>query len=529
MKRWTFVLIPVLVLGSLIGWRITQKRAETAGQEQMRQMRKNAPALVSTAAASVRDVIHTFRATGTIESPQNVKIAPKVTGRVDYLLLREGDRVRKGQVLVKIDPRQVEAEVHQQQAALAEAQYRLAQAQVTQNSTNVGVNAQVRQQKAGVNSAKADYRQTKQNYEAQMAAANASVTDAQAKIDNAKAAIKSAQANLDNAKAKYSRVQNLYTQGFIAAQDVDDAKATVSVQQSALEIAQGQLESATAVRDSAKQQASIVKTKGQADIEAAQAKVEQAQASYDYAAANTSQKSAYQQSIAALRAGVEAARAALRSAQAQMADTVLVSPLDGYVTGRYVDPGAMVSAGQAILSVQFVKQVWVTISVPEEVSSMVHIGQPTTVTVDALPNQRFSGSVIQFNPSADLQSRQFQVRVLLSNAGNRFKPGMFARVSLETDRVKNAIVVPREAIKNGKLGATVTVVEMGKMGGKAVVRPVTTGVSDDDYTAIDSGLKPGEKVVTLSAMPVRDGMKIITAGGKGRGHGRPGMPGGARP
>lgn len=521
MKRWTFVLIPIVILGSLIGWRIIQKKEQDAGQEQMRLMRKNAPSLVSTATAAVRDVTHTFQATGTVESPQNVKIAPKVTGRVDYLVLHEGDRVHKGQVLVKIDPRQVEAEVHQQQANLAEAEYRLAQAQVTQNSNDVGVGAQVRQQKAGVNSAKADYHQTKQNYAAQLASANASVTDAQAKVENAKAAIKSAQANLDNAKAKYDRVTNLYKQKFIAAQDVDDAKAAVAVQQSALEIAQGQLQSAIAVLDSAKQQAGIVKTKGLADIEAAQAKMEQARASYDYATANTSQKTAYRQSIAALRAAVDAAKASLRSAQAQMADTVLVSPLDGYVTGRYVDPGAMVSAGQAVISVQFVKQVWVTISVPEEVSSMVHIGQPATVTFDALEGRSFAGSVVQFNPSADVQSRMFTVRVILSNKGNLFKPGMFAHVSLQTDHVKNVLCVPREAVKQGKTGASVTVVELDKSGPTAKVCPVTTGISDDNFIAVDYGLKPGDKVVTLSAFPVKDGAKVLIAGGKRRGgHGK---------
>lgn len=524
MKRWTYVILPVLVLGSLIGWRIVQKKAADQAMASMREMRKNAPALVQTASATVRDVVHTFNATGTVESPQNVKIAPKVTGRVDYLTVREGDRVKKGQVLVRIDPREVEAAVHQQMANLAEAQYRLAQARINQNSTNVGVNAQVRQQKASVTSAQADHRQVQQNYAALQAAANASVTDAQARIENAKAAIRSAQANLDNASSKCERVTSLYTQGFVAAQDVDDAKATVRVQQSALEIAQGLLNSASAVRDAAKEQASIVKTKGQADIDAARAKVEQAQASLEYANANISQKSAYQQSVSALQAGVDAAKATLRSAQARRADTVLISPLDGFVTARYVDPGAMASAGQPIIAVQFVKQVWVTISVPEEISSMVHIGQNSAVTFDALPGQRFTGSVVQFNSSADLQSRQFMARVILSNKANLFKPGMFAHVSLETERVKSAICVPREAVqRDERLGQCVVVVEKGK----AARRAVSTGVSDDRFTAIDEGVRPGERVVTLSAFPLRDGMAVMTGGGKG--HGRPGRPGGARP
>lgn len=521
MRRAILILIPILILGSLIVWRLGQKHAEAVGQSKMREMRMKAPMLVSTATAQIRDITHTFTATGTVESPQNVKIAAKITGRIEYLNVREGDRVRRGQVLVRIDPDQVEAEVHAAMANLAEAQYRLAQGQINQNSTDVGVNSQVRQQKAAVNSAKADYEQSRQNYLAQIAAAEASVRDANARVENAQAAIKSAQANLDNATSRRDRVLDLYKQGFIAAQDVDDAKAAVEVQRSALEIARGQLTSANAQRESAQHSASVVKTKGLADIEASKARLEQANASYAYASANTSQKSAYKQSVAALRAGVDAARAALRSAQAKRADTILVSPLDGYVTGRYVDPGAVTTPGQAIISVQFMKQVWVTISVPEEIGPLVHIGMPASVAFDAYLGRKFSGSVVQFNPSANLQSRQFMVRVILSNDRNLFKPGMFGRVSLETERVKDVLCVPKEAIQRGGEGPAVTIVEPGN---KAKRVSVVTGVSDDNYTAVVQGLEPGQKVVTLSAFPVREGATLMTDGQRGRGG--PGGPGG---
>lgn len=510
MKRWTYVLVLVLFLGSLIGWRLVQKQAENKAVAGMRETRKNAPSLVSTETAAIRDIVKNFNATGTVESPQNVKIASKVSGRIDYLELREGDKVKRGQVLVRIDPRQIEAEVHRQKAALAEAQYRLAQAKINQNSTNVGVNAQIRQQEASLSSSQADLKQVRQNYEAQQAAANAGVTDAAARVKNAEAGIKSAQANLDNAQARLNRIMDLYQQGFVAAQDVDDAKAGVSVQESAVDIAKGQLNSATAQREAAQQQADIVKTKGKADIAASEAKVEQARASLEYAQANISQKSAYEQSLSALQAGVDAAKASLRSAEAQRADTVLVSPLDGVVTGRHVDPGAMTTQGQPILTVQFVQQVWVTISVPEEISAMVHLGQNAVVSFDALANRKFNGSVVQYNPSADVQSRQFMVRVSLDNKQGLFKTGMFARVALEIERGKDLVCVPREAIKQTNGDTYVMVVESSKDGEVARRRNIVTGMSDSGFTSVAQGLEAGEKVVMLSAFPVRDGAKIIT-------------------
>lgn len=518
MKRWVYLLVPLLILFSLIGWRISQKRADTAKGMEMRQMRMKAAAPVSVVPAAMRDITHVFEATGSVEAPLNVKIAPKVTGRVQFLEVREGDRVKRGQVLVRIDPSDVEAEVVQQRAALAEAQYRLAQAQLTENPTNVSVNTVIRQQKAGVESASADFNQTNENYKAQVASANASVTDMQGRVDNAKAALKSAQANLKNANAKYNRLAELLKKGYVSAQDVDDSKTVVEVQEAAVNTAQSQVNSASAQKAAAEQQASIVATKGKADIEASRAKLDQAKASLEYAHANTATKAAYKQSISALRAEVDVARAALRNAESKRSDTVLVSPLDGFVTGRYVDPGAIAMSGQAILAVQFMRQIWVTVFVPEEIAPKIHIGQPATLALDALPGKTFTGSVIQLNPSADPASRQFMARVILSNQDTLFKPGMFGRVSIVTDKILNALAVPREAVQTDRMGTYAMVVDEK---GKTERRPIVTGASDPDYIAIEAGLSPGDKVVTMTAFKLREGQSV-KAGGKrgGLGHGR---------
>jgi len=527
-KRWLVALIPVVLIGAPVAWRLYERQAQSAAEAAQRSARAGFAPTVSLAPVEVRDITRIFKATGSVEAPLNVEIASKVTGRIEYLQVREGDRVRKGQVLVRIDPSEIEANVQQQQANLAEAQYRLAQAQLNQSPTNVAVNTQIRQQKASVLSATADLNQVRENSKAQLAAANAGVRDAESKVANARAAVQSAQANLDNATAKYNRILDLYKQGFTAAQDVDDAKAAMKVQQSALDIAQGQLKSAIAQKEAAEQQASIVKTKGDADIAAARAKLDQAKAALEYANANSVQKPAYEQSLSALRASVDAARAALKMAQAKRADTVLTAPLDGVVTARYADPGAMATPGQPIIAVQFTKQIWVTIAVPEEISPKLHIGQPAKVTVDALPDRVFMGSIIQVNGAADPESRQLMARVILDNKEGLFKPGMYARVSIETDRVKSAISVPREAVQRDTAGPFVMVVDAAN---KAMRRDVVLGAESPDRIAIEEGVRPGEKVVTMSASPVRDGQEVRTGGpggpgGPGGGPGGPGGPGG---
>jgi multidrug efflux pump subunit AcrA (membrane-fusion protein) len=400
-----------------------------------------APPEVSFGIARVQDVAQGIDSVGSVEAPLSVKIAAKVTGRIEFLEAHEGDRVGKGQMLVRTDPTQVEAQVRQARAALAEEQYKLAQARITQNPTDVSTATQVRQQQA---------------------------------------AVQSAEANLANATARYNRANELYKKGFIAKQDVDDATTAVGVQQAALE---------------------------------------QAHAALDYAKANTAQKPAYEQSLAALQASVAAAEAGVRSAESLRADTVLVAPFDGFVTGRYMDPGAVVTAGQPTLEVQYMRQVWVTVSLPEEVSGKIRLGQTGVVSLDAVPGHGFVGKVTQINPSADPASRQFSVRITLDNPDFAIKPGTFAHVQIQTDTVRGAVVVPREAVQRDKAGSYVMVIDDQSVARR---RPVTLGTAAVDVLAITDGIQPGEKVITLTAYPLKDGQAVntgekTTAGGEKQG------------
>ncbi|MCX6382318.1 MAG: efflux RND transporter periplasmic adaptor subunit, partial [Armatimonadetes bacterium] len=176
-------------------------------------------------------------------------------------------------------------------------------------------------------------------------------------------------------------------------------------------------------------------------MRAAQEKVKQAQASLDFARANRAQTPAYKQNLEALKSSVMAAEASLKNVQAQRAETNLVSPLDGYVTSRLMDTGTMASPGQPILVIQDFRQVWVTVPIQEEISRKIYQGQVATVTFDAIAGKTLTGRIAQINPSADPGSRQFAMRVLLENPGNMIKPGMFARVKMGTDTLKQAVTV----------------------------------------------------------------------------------------
>jgi multidrug resistance efflux pump len=316
MKRWIYVVVPALILAGLIGWRLSQKRAEAAKEQAAGQRMRSAPALVETATVKRGNVVKTFEAVGSVEAPLAVDVSPKVIGRIRYLGVREGDRVRAKQVLVRLDPSELQAEVRQRQAALAQARSRLAEAAFTQSAQGVGVASAVRQQQAALRTAQAQERQARADYEAQIAAAEALVADVQGRIAAAEAgigaadaAIVSAEANVANARTEVERQETLVREGAGAQQVLDNARTLLQVQEAVLGRARQERRAAVAARASAQaqrraaeRQVQIARNKARADVAASAASVVQARATLESARANTAQTPAYAQNLLALRA-----------------------------------------------------------------------------------------------------------------------------------------------------------------------------------------------------------------------------------
>ena len=224
---------------------------------------------------------------------------------------------------------------------------------------------------------------------------------------------------------------------------------------------------------------------------------------------------------------MQVAKAQLNQAQSKVSDTELKSSIDGVVTARQGDEGSLASAGQPLLTVQYLKWLYVTASIPIEQGNQVRLGSPAQIAIDALPGQTFDASVIQVNPSADEQSRQFTIRI--ENAKGQLRPGMFAHLHIITGTTRNATVVPRDAVTTNPDGSTVIVVDKDMV---AHVTPVVVGSSDTDIIQIRDGVSSGDRVVVLSYSQVKDGAKVREgdAGGgkgKGKGKGKPRGPEGA--
>jgi RND family efflux transporter MFP subunit len=516
MNKTLAIAVPVILIFALAGWGYAKKNSDEVARQKAASEKKPKPVTVELVKPRPASISNQITALGSLESPFTVKLSPNIAGRIDYLDVREGDTVHKGQVLVRLDPQQVEGQILQAQANLAQAQHNLAQAKITQNANTVGIFSVINQDKAAVASALADFNEATVTYEATVAAAHEATVDAQSKVRSANAQVQTAQANVElaeanlkDAQAKYTREYSLYTQGLVAPQDVDDAKAafkgdqaTVNAQKRTLQSAEAALESAKQEEKEAENQETITRKKGMSTISDAKGALTQAKAVLTAAAANRSQIPAYEANLQALNSLVAAAKASVDQAIAQRAFLIVKSSIDGTVTQRLADPGAEASPGSQVLVIQSLKWLFLTAYLPVEYADEVKTDTPCDIVLDAFPGKVFPGVITDINKSADQTSRQFMVRIHLDNPNGLFHPGMYARISLIGSITRAKIALPTKAVKFATNGsATVTTVDSKNL---AHIVSVTYGASDAKHTEILTGLTLKDQVVIASESPLSE-------------------------
>jgi RND family efflux transporter MFP subunit len=227
---------------------------------------------------------------------------------------------------------------------------------------------------------------------------------------------------------------------------------------------------------------------------------------------------------------VTVAKAQLASTQARLdelkvnlGNTQLVAPMDGVVSRRLLDPGGVAGGNTVVLSIVNIGTVRLVANLVEKDFRRVQPGAEAIVEVDAFPGEQFTGQVSRVAPVFDPATRTATMEIEVPNPGYRLKPGMYARVRLTAEKRANSLTVPRDAVVDvdGKHGLFVV------DGDTARFRALRTGISDGERVEVLDNLEDGTRVVTIGALAIRDGDRIITSGGGRGGRGRSGQPGGA--
>lgn len=357
---------------------------------------------VQTEKVEKRTITQVVAATGKINPVFQVNISAEATGEIVSLPIREGDNVRKGQLLARIKPDIYEAQKNSADARLAQA----------------------------------------------------------------KAALSSTKALLEKVESDYKRVQGLAQKGLAS----------------------------------------------DADLEAAKASYFQTLGSYE------SQKSVVSQSESALKEAIE-----------NLNKTYIYAPMNGTISKLNVELGERVlgsgfSPGTQILTVADLSQMEATVDVDENDVVLVTVGDTAKIKVDAFGDKSFKGVVTQIGNSAKTSGLgtqdevvNFEVKIQLVNPDDKIRPGMSCDSDIETETKANVISVPIQSVtarmaekpkpetteeegepaekpKNGKNNKPKEVVFLAD-NGKAKMVGVQTGISDDNYIEIISGLTGGEEVI----------------------------------
>jgi RND family efflux transporter MFP subunit len=225
--------------------------------------------------------------------------------------------------------------------------------------------------------------------------------------------------------------------------------------------------------------------------------------------------------LAAARAQVGATQSNIEELKITLSNTTVVSPVDGFVSRRLLDPGAFAGANTVILSVVDISIVRLVANLVEKDFKRVQPGVLAEVQVDAFQGETFRGEVSRVAPVFDPATRTASMEIEVPNPGFRLKPGMYARVTLTVERKLNALTIPRNAVVDveGKRG-----VYLVPDGQTARFNEIETGLQDGDRIEVLSGLEDGQRVVTFGALALRDGDRVTLADAAGKG-GRGGQRG----
>ena len=202
--------------------------------------------------------------------------------------------------------------------------------------------------------------------------------------------------------------------------------------------------------------------------------------------------------------------AALR---AQIDKKTVRAPFDGRIGIRLVNVGQYISKGRALMPLQKLDPIFVNFSVPQRQLADLKIGQKIMVTIDAYQGKVFAGEITAINSEVDALTRNISVQATLGNPEELLRAGMFAQVEIELPVGQPKVVLPATAIAYAPYGNSVFVVEKmkDKDGGEYLgVRQqiVTLGATRGDLVVIESGVKPGEQVVTAGVFKLRNGAHV---------------------
>ncbi|RXT15527.1 HlyD family efflux transporter periplasmic adaptor subunit [Ammoniphilus sp. CFH 90114] len=339
----------------------------------------------------------------------HMNVGFKVGGRIAEVLVQEGDRVAKGQVLARLQNQEIQAKVAQAEAAVAAAKAKETQGNHAVAVTNQTTIEQAAQARAAVQAAEAHLEALKNG------ARQEDRMKAEIQLEATKEGYRLAEENM-------KRMNELFEQGVIPQVKVDETYLS--------------LQKAKAEYEAAVQQVELVKNGARPEeLKAAHAQVEQAKAALAIAEAGRGQVQLKRDDVSLAGASVMQAEASLLEAKTYSDYTELIAPAEGLITGQSAQLGELVGSGFPVFTLQAESDRWAYFYFPETDIGELHIGQKVTLKLVAT-GDIVQGKIAVLKPAADFaiqkstgqmgetDIRSFGLKVVLEGTPSSFHPGM---------------------------------------------------------------------------------------------------------
>lgn len=420
---------------------------------------------VSDYTVSVESEVLTLRITanGKIVPYQSVNLSPKTAGTLVRLLVEQGDRVSKGQLLARMDNTDIEGQLIQAKATVDQTQARM-------NELKAGTRSEEKEQaKARMARAEIDLLQSQQNQPQQIKESNNQVSDAMTQ--------------LKLADERYERFKTLVEKGAATRDRLSEAERDYT--------------SAVFKLDEAKRRLERVKIQTAAEIAQSEAALYETKQAFQLAQVGTRPEVIQQ-----AEADIQRALGQMVVVRNQLLDTEIKAPFAGIITQKYATEGAFVtpttsasstSSATSTSIVALARGLEIIAEIPEVDIGKIKENQVVDIRADAYPDQIFKGRVRLIAPEAIVEQNvtSFQVRVQVQTGQDQLRSGMNTDLTFLGDTVRDALVVPTVAIatQKGQTGVYIPDEE-----NKPEFKPITIGSSIQDKTQVLDGLDRNQEI-----------------------------------
>lgn len=196
----------------------------------------------------------------------------------------------------------------------------------------------------------------------------------------------------------------------------------------------------------------------------------------------------------------------LENAHMDLEKMEIKAPFRGIIVSLpYYTPDVKVASGEVMLGIMDYSNMYMEVELPENTIDKIKVGQQVKITNYNIESDTLQGLVSQLSPAINEETRTYSGYITIKNPELKLRPGMFAKGDIVTLSKENVLAIPKEIVTERRGVSTVFTVENNN---RATEKNITTGISDEEYVEVVSGLEKGEKVVTKGYEWLRNRSKV---------------------